>query len=188
MADAARKTYLIVDGENIDATLGVNVLGHRPTPDERPRWDRISDFGAQVFGQPVSGLFFLNATSGQMPMPFVQALLAMGYRPIPLAGGPGDKVVDMGIQRTLEALIPRDADVLLASHDGDFIPQVEALLTPGRRVGVLCFREFVNARMAELSERGVEFYDLEHDLGAFNTALPRVRIIPIEEFDPNLFL
>ena len=34
--------------------------------------------------------------------------------------------------------------------------QVEALLTPGRRVGVLCFREFVNARMAELSERGVD--------------------------------
>lgn len=188
MADAARKTYLIVDGENIDATLGVNVLGHRPTPDERPRWDRISDFGQQLWGQPVSGLFFLNATSGQMPMPFVQALLAMNYRPIPLAGGPGDKVVDMGIQRTLDALVPRDADVLLASHDGDFIPQVEALLTPGRRVGVLCFREFVNSRMAELAERGLEFYDLEHDLGAFNTALPRVRIIPIDEFDPQMFL
>ncbi|GHG55622.1 nuclease [Flavimobilis marinus] len=188
MAEAARKTYLIVDGENIDATLGVNVLGHRPTPDERPRWDRISDFGAKVWGQPVSGMFFLNATSGQMPMPFVQALLAMSYRPIPLAGGPGDKVVDMGIQRTLEALVPRDADVLLASHDGDFIPQVEALLTPGRRVGVLCFREFVNSHLAQLADRGLEFFDLEHEIGAFNTALPRVRIIPIEEFDPQLFL
>lgn len=121
-------------------------------------------------------------------MPFVQALLAMGYRPIPLAGAPGDSVVDMGIQRTLEAIIPRDADVLLASHDGDFIPQVESLLTPNRRVGVLCFREFVNARMAELADRGLEFFDLEHDLGAFNTALPRVRIIPIEEFNPLHFL
>lgn len=183
-----RRTYLIVDGENVDATLGVNVLGHRPTPDERPRWDRISNFAVDVWDQPVTALFFLNGTSGQMPMPFIQALLAMGYRPIPLAGGPGDSVVDMGIQRTLEAIIPRDADVLLASHDGDFIPQVESLLTEDRRVGVLCFREFVNARMAELADRGLEFFDLEHDLGAFNTALPRVRIIPIEDFNPLHFL
>ncbi|MGO1317215.1 MAG: NYN domain-containing protein [Cellulomonadaceae bacterium] len=185
---AQRKTYLLVDGENIDATLGMNVLGRRPSPDERPRWDRITDFAQKLWDQPVTGLFFLNATSGQMPMPFVQALLAMGYRPIPLAGGPGDKVVDMGIQRTLEAIIPLDADVLLGSHDGDFIPQVEALLGPDRRIGVLCFREFVNARMAELAERGLGFYDLEHDINAFNAPLPRVRIIPIEEFDPVFFL
>ena len=109
-----RKTYLIVDGENIDATLGVNVLGHRPSPDERPRWDRISSFAETLWGQPVTALFFLNGTSGTMPMPFVQALLAMGYRPI--------------------------------------------------------------------------FYDLEHDMNAFNTPLPRVRIIPIDEFDPEYFL
>ena len=183
-----RKTYLIVDGENIDATLGVNVLGHRPSPDERPRWDRISSFAETLWGQPVTALFFLNGTSGTMPMPFVQALLAMGYRPIALAGAPGDSVVDMGIQRTLEAIIPRDADVLLASHDGDFIPQVEALLNPERRVGVLAFREFVNGQMSELSEKGLSFYDLEHDMNAFNTPLPRVRIIPIDEFDPEYFL
>lgn len=187
-SSAPRKTYLVVDGENIDATLGVNVLGHRPTPDERPRWDRIADFAASLWDQPVSGLFFLNATSGQMPMPFVQALMAMSYRPIPLAGGPGLKVVDMGIQRTLEAIVPRDADVILASHDGDFIPQVEALLNGERRVGLLCFREFVNAHMAELADRGLEFFDLENDVNAFNTMLPRVRIIPIDDFDPERYL
>ena len=32
-------TYLLVDGENIDATLGQGILGRRPRPDERPRWD-----------------------------------------------------------------------------------------------------------------------------------------------------
>lgn len=185
---APRKTYLLVDGENIDATLGVNVLGHRPSPDERPRWDRITEHAEHVWNQPVHPLFFLNASSGQMPMPFVQALLAMGYTPVPLAGGPGLKVVDMGIQRTLEALIPRDADILLASHDGDFIPQLEALISPERRIGVLCFREFVNSRMAELAERGVEFFDLEYDISAFNTPLPRVHIIPIEDFDPLRFI
>lgn len=184
------RTYLLVDGENIDATLGLNVLGHRPNPDERPRWDRIAEFAAEVWEQPLSSLFFLNASSGQMPMPFVQALLAMSYRPIPLSGASHEKVVDMGIQRTLEAIAETEpqADVLLASHDGDFIPQVEDLLNRGHRVGLLCFREFVNSQMAALEEKGLTFYDLEENVGAFNTLLPRVRIIPIHEFNPMRYL
>ncbi|TDE94169.1 NYN domain-containing protein [Occultella glacieicola] len=185
---APRQTYLLVDGENIDATLGLSVLNHRPTPDERPRWDRITDFATQTWGQPVTGLFFLNATSGVMPMNFIQALLAMGYHPIPLAGHGGEKVVDIGIQRTLAALEDRPGDVLLASHDGDFVPQVERLLDGERRVGVLCFREFVSAKLSDLTDRGLTLYDLEDDLNAFNAPLPRVRIIPLEAFDPLRYL
>ncbi|MBD5786633.1 NYN domain-containing protein [Cellulosimicrobium terreum] len=186
---APRRTYLVVDGENIDATLGMNVLGHRPNPEERPRWDRIVDFARQAWGQEVTPLFFLNATSGQMPMSFVQALLAMGYRPIPLAGNGSEKVVDIGIQRTLDAIADREGDVLLASHDGDFLPQVEALLGDAdRRVGVLAFREFVNIRLSELTARGLEVFDLEDHVGAFTTVLPRVRIIPLEDFDPLRYL
>jgi uncharacterized protein len=185
---APRQTYLVIDGENIDATLGLSVLGHRPNPDERPRWDRITEFATSMWGQPVNGLFFLNASSGQMPMSFVQALLAMGYHPIPLSGGPGEKVVDIGIQRTLAALEDRPGDVLLASHDGDFLPQVERLLSPDRRVGVLCFREFVSAKLTELTDRGLSLFDLEDDIGAFNAPLPRVRIIPLESFDPLRYL
>ena len=46
----------------------------------------------------------------------------MSYRPIPLAGPPEAKVVDVGIQRTLQALVDHDeADVLLVSHDADFV-------------------------------------------------------------------
>jgi uncharacterized protein len=184
-----RRTYLIVDGENIDATLGMNVLNRRPAPEERPRWDRISAFAEKVWSQEVVPLFFLNATSGQMPMPFVQALLAMGYKPIPLAAQGSEKVVDVGIQRTLDALMDRPGDVLLASHDGDFLPQIEALLDDDdRRVGLLGFREFVNARFTELEQRGLVMYDLEADADAFTTMLPRVRIIPIEEFDPLRYL
>ena len=77
----------------------------------------------------MKALFFLNASSGTMPMAFVQALLALDYRPVPLAGAPGEKVVDMGIQRTLEALEQRPGDVLLGSHDGDFLPQITRLST-----------------------------------------------------------
>jgi len=189
MPDApAARTYLLIDGENIDATLGLSVLGHRPNPEQRPRWDRVSEFATQAWGQPVQALFFLNASSGQMPLPFVQALLAMGYHPIPLAGSRDEKVVDIGIQRTLEALVDRPGDVLLASHDGDFLPQIEALLGPDRRVGVLCFREFLNSGLTDLANRGLKIFDLEDDVAAFTSILPRVRIIPIEAFDPLRYL
>ena len=81
-----RTTYLLIDGENIDATLGTNVLKHRPGPDDRPRWDAILRSIGSHFDQPVIGLFFLNASSGFLPMSFVQALTAMDYRVIPLSG------------------------------------------------------------------------------------------------------
>jgi uncharacterized protein len=179
-------TYLLVDGENIDATLGASVLGRRPAPEERPRWDRVREFAETAWGQPVKPLFFLNASNGTMPMPFVQALLAMDYRPIPLAGTATEKVVDIGIQRMLAAIEEREGDVLLASHDGDFIPEVQRLVGAGRRVGVIGLREFVNAGFTEIE--GVEVHDLELDVKAFTVALPRVRIIPLTEFDPTAYL
>lgn len=190
MTDTAtpRQTYLLVDGENIDATLGMSVLGHRPNPDERPRWDRVTDYAQALWDQPVQALFFLNATSGQMPMNFVQALLAMGYHPIPLSGSADESVVDIGIQRTLEAIKQRPGDVLLASHDGDFLPQVEDLIGQDRRLGVFCFREFVSGQLTHLAERGVQLYDLEDDVHAFTAPLPRVRIIPLDSFDPTRYL
>ncbi|HLR58204.1 MAG TPA: nuclease [Beutenbergiaceae bacterium] len=183
-----RPTYVLVDGENIDATLGLSVLGHRPSPDERPRWDRITEFAARLWNQDVRALFFLNASTGQMPMSFVQALLALDYHPIPLSGPKDVPVVDVGIQKTLEALDGRPGDILLASHDGDFVDQVEALLGTDRRVGVLCFREFVSAKLSELAEQGLRMYDLEDDVRAFNAPLPRVRIIDLASFDPTRYL
>jgi len=187
-ADSGTNTYLLVDGENIDATLGTNVLARRPNPDERPRWERVREFAEEIWSQPVKGLFFLNASAGHLPMSFVQALMALQYRPIPLAGGPGQKVVDIGIQRTLDALGSRPGDVLLASHDGDFAPQITRLCEDGRRVGIVGFREFMNLQFSELAAQGLQFFDLESDVRAFNVVLPRVRVISIEDFDPVAFL
>lgn len=176
-------TYVLVDGENIDATLGSSILNGRPTPEQRPRWERVLDFAGRTWSQDVKGLFFLNASSGTMPMSFVQALLAIGFQPIPLSGE--GKVVDIGIKRTLAALADRDGDVMLASHDGDFAPEMEALLEDSnRRVGLLAFREFTSSQLAHLTEEGLETFDLESDVQAFNVTLPRLRIIPLEEFDP----
>jgi putative heme uptake system protein len=181
---SARRTFLLVDGENIDATLGTSLFNRRPQPEERPRWERLTAFAEATWGQPAVGLFFLNASNGNMPLSFVQALLAMGYRPVPLSGGPDDKVVDLGIQRTLEALRAHDDDVMLCSHDGDFAPQLGAL-DDGRRLGLLALREFVSGQLTGLD---IPLFDLEDDVAAFNAPLPRVRIIPLAEFDPEHFL
>lgn len=183
---AVPQTFLLVDGENIDATLGGSLLGRRPAPEERPRWDRVRDHARAVWEAPVRGLFFLNASSA-VPMGFVQALNAMEYRPVLLSGPSDVKVVDVAILRTLEALGQREegGDVLLASHDGDFAPAMAGLLgDPRRRAGVVGFRELISIQLAELTTQGLELFDLEDDVGAFTVALPRVRVIPIESFDP----
>ena len=185
MGDDGRTTWVLVDGENIDATLGGSILGRRPQPDERPRWDRLMSFASRAWRQPARGLFFLNATSG-IPMSFVQALKAMDYQVVPLSGAPDEKVVDIAVQRTLRAIIGRADDVMLVSHDGDFLDDVEALVDGERRVGVLAFTEFRNAGFASLP--GVEKFDLEYDAQVFDAPLPRVRVIPIDEFDPAMFL
>ncbi len=185
---AERTTYVLIDGENIDATLGASIFGRRPNPNERPRWERILTFAQRTWDQPAKGLFFL-AVKDELPMSFIQALMTIGYRPIPLSGGPSEKVVDLAIQRTLDELVRREADVMLVSNDGDFLPQMERLLADeDRNLGLLGFREFKNSGFTPLIDAGLEFYDLEYDVQAFNETLPRLRVIPIDEFDPNDYL
>jgi putative heme uptake system protein len=181
-------TYLLIDGENLDATLGGNLLQRKPQPEERPRWERVVDFAVRTYGRPVKALFFMNASAGTLPMGFVQALNALGLRPVPLSGPPGVKVVDVGIQRMLTAIAGTDGHVMLGSHDGDFLDEVSALLGGEREVGLLAFREFVSTRYAELTSRGLRLFDLEDDARAFNQPLPRLRIIDLDAFDPAAFL
>jgi len=180
-----RSSWVLVDGENIDATLGGSILGRRPQPEERPRWDRVLTFVSDRWGRPAKGLFFLNAST-HLPMPFVQALLALGYQPVPLSGPADEKIVDIAIQRTLRALADREDDVALVSHDRDFADDLARLATGGRRVAVVAFHEFRSAEFAGIP--GVEFFDIEYDAEAFDAPLPRVRVIPIEQFDPTEFL
>ena len=181
-------TYLLIDGENLDATLGGSILGRRPAPEERPRWDRVVTFARQLWGQEVRALFFINAGTGELPMPFLQALSAMGLRPVLLRGPIEVKVVDVGIQRTLHALKDRPGDVLLGSHDGDFVDWIRPLLGGERRVGVLGFRELISSAYLPLHAAGLHLLDLEDDAGAFNLRLPRLRVIDLDDFDPADFL
>lgn len=175
---------MLVDGENIDATLGLSILGRRPHPEERPRWNALLAHLEKTWQQPVLGLFFL-AVEGDLPASFVQALRNLGYRPIPLRGE--GKVVDIAIQRTMEALAEIEDDVALVSHDRDFVPGIERLARdPERRVAVIGFEEFMSADLRRIPD--VEFLDLERDAEAFTIALPRLRVLDIDEFDPRDFL
>ncbi len=256
-------TYLLIDGENIDATLGVNILKRFPRGDERPRWDRVLQFNpwksavtepetyvageneepkpatptpleavphptphptprpmprpiprpgmfptvteSKPLTEPVEkpepaenqtledetrGLFFLNA-SQRTAMAFVQALLAIGWNPVLLASeNPEVKVVDTGIQKTLDAIVKDrpNADVVLASHDVDYLPQIENLLNAGHRVAIICFREYLAMPLAELEEKGLKILDIEYDVQAFNVPLSRVSPIDIDEYDPYLYI
>ncbi|SDU78915.1 uncharacterized protein SAMN04489737_0668 [Arcanobacterium phocae] len=192
--------YILIDGENIDATLGVNILKHSPRAEERPRWDRVLEF--DPFDDPATstsenhreknakGFFFLNV-SQRTAAPFIQALLAIGWQPIQLTSqDPERKVVDEGIQRTLEAILKErpEADVVVGTHDVDYLPQLEALLDAGHRVAIICFREFLAVPLAELEDRGLVIHDLELDVQAFNIPLNRTHPVDIDEFDPYPYL
>lgn len=177
--------YLLVDGENIDRTLG-QILDAKPKPDQRPRWERVRAAVERKYGRPARALFFLNAWRG-LPGTFIQALRVAGFTPIPLSGASDQKVVDIAITKTLEALEGRTGDVVLVSHDADFVDAFSALAGGNRRLGVVGFREYISGGLLDVA--GVEVQDLEDDANAFDGApLPRVRVIPIESFDPNRYL
>jgi uncharacterized protein len=178
------QTYLLVDGENIDGVLG-GILNHKPEPGQRPRWRHLLDFAEQQWSQPARGLFFINASRG-IPGPFVQALIGMDFKPILLSGRADEKVVDIGIQRTLDAISERHGDVMLASHDADFVEGMSAVAATGRRVGVIAFSELIGNGLLDVP--GIEVFDLETTVGAFEVELPRLRVIPLDEFDPIRYL
>ena len=87
----------------------------------------------------------------------------MNYRPVPLSGRADQKVVDIGLQRTLDALVDRDADVFLCSHAATSCRRCRRC-SAGGRVGLIALREYASMAFTAL---GVPIHDLEDDVRAF---------------------
>jgi len=181
-------TYVLIDGENIDWALS-ELINKKPGPAERPRWSEIVDHFREGGNKQVVALFFFNCPGDAVPIQFVTFLRSSGIRPVLLRGQ--GKVVDLGIQRTLQALTKRDGDVALLSHDGDFIDEVAALVRSDRTVSLVCFPERANAQFMALREEGLRLLDLERDIkNSFDVTIPRpiFTVIDVEDFNPEDFL
>jgi len=199
----------LIDGESIDATLG-SILGRansqesekrsrKPRPSERPRWDRtvtaIRKFTSADSDSEVEAFFFLaskpRANAGFWR--FVDVLPALGVAPVVMAQKPGASVVDDAIQATLETIAeersPSDTQVLLATHDGGYVPRIDPLVHLGFEVTILGFPEYMSNRYLE-RERPLPVLDLENDLDAFDVQLPRFQhaIHTAASFDPRSLL
>ena len=184
MADPT-PTYVLVDGENIDRTVGTIFQG-RPRPEQRPRWERVRTFVRDTFGSFTKGLFFLNANLGQ-PVTFLRALDTLGWTAVQLLAPEGVKVVDMGMLKTLNYLADKSpCHIVLLTHDGDFSAHLTTCVRPGRRLSMLAFPEFLSSAYEGIP--GIEIFDLEDDVGAFDCVLPRSRPIQLDKFDPGTLL
>ena len=141
-----------------------------------------------VDGENIDGVLggILNHKPEPGQRPRWLQLLEFAEQPIPLSGRADEKVVDIGIQRTLAAITERSGDVVLASHDADFVDGMSAVAAAGRRVGVMAFSELIGHALLDVP--GLEVFDLETTVGAFEVDLPRLRIIPLDEFDPVRYL
>ena len=87
--------------------------------------------------------------------------------------------LDFGRDITLR---PGNAPVQMDVRAGETFTVTASASQPDRRVGLIGFREMMSASLTDIE--GIEFFDLEDDVGAFTVALPRIRVIPIERFDP----
>ena len=180
--------FLLVDGENMDWILG-DILGHAPGADDRIRWDPVLHFAEKLWGgSRVKPMFFMNLRAGaSAPWPFIRAVKQIGYRPVLLTGGEGQKVVDIGIQKTLDAITKRAGNVLLMSHDQDFCASLQKMVGDKRKLGMLVFPENLGKDYRDIA--GLEVFDVEHDAHAIpNGPLQRLTATPIDNFDADALL
>lgn len=171
-------TCVFIDGANIDGVLGV-ILGRRPEPRERPRWDRVRD-GLRAWYSAHQLEFVLRpAGFRDKSLPFYRALHQMGYKPI-FPDNDAPDADDSYIRAQITALTQeirarQDTCIMLFSHDGGYAPYLSEFLKAGGRVFLVGFYEWFAPALLDLRNLGAEILDLEFDLGAFDVRLPRPR-------------
>jgi uncharacterized protein len=174
---------LVWDAPNIDMTLS-NVIGGRPTPASRPRFDAVAKWLlAGAYDHEVEGCVFANVPpGGAVSMRgWIEAIRSFGYAVFarPKLGPEDDIDADMleHIERRAHSHTLRR--LVVASGDGrNFLEPLERLARSGVEVIVLSFAEV--AGYAQESDI-LTFLDLEDVPGAFTNPLPRVRLDNLPE-------
>ena len=174
---------LVWDAPNIDMTLS-NVIGGRPTPASRPRFDAVAKWLLAASGdREVEGCVFANVPpGGAVSMRgWIEAIRSFGYAVFarPKLGPEDDIDADMLEHIAARARSHRLRRLVVASGDGrNFLEPLEDLARAGVDVTVLSFSEV--AGYAQESEH-IAFVDLEDVPGAFMTPLPRIRLDNLPE-------
>lgn len=177
-ADGGPLDLLVWDAPNIDMTLS-NVIGARPSPASRPRFDAIGRWFVAAAGErDVEASVFTNVVPGNAAQMrgWIEAIRGFGYAVFAKPKrGPDDDIdgamLDHIAERAATGLLTR---LVVASGDGrNFREPLEALARAGTEVVVLSFAEV--AGYAQESG-ALTFVDLEDVPGAFTVPLDRIRL------------
>src|SRR5215217_6088688 len=145
-ADRLALDLLVWDAPNVDMTLS-NVIGARPTPSSRPRFDAVARWLLASAGErDVEGTVFANVPpGGAVSMRgWIEAIRSFGYDVFarPKLGPEDDVDADMLDHIHLRARTRRLHRVVVASGDGrNFLDPLEELARGGVEVVVLSFSE-----------------------------------------------
>lgn len=169
---------LVWDAPNIDMTLS-NVIGAKPSPASRPRFDAIARWLVQTAGdRDVEGSVFANIppAAATTMRGWIEAIRSFGYAVFakPKIHPDDDVDLDMLAHIADRARTHQLVRLVVASGDGrNFLAPLEDLARSGVQVVVLSFSEVAGYA---LESDLLTFLDLEDVPGAFTTPLERVRL------------
>lgn len=175
---------LVWDAPNIDMTLS-NVIGARPSPASRPRFDAVARWLVDGAGErEVEGSVFTNVPPGAATgmRGWIEALRSFGYAVFAKPKLHHDDDVDLAMLEHIDerSRTHRLTRLVVASGDGrNFTGPLEAIARTGTEVVVLSFGEVAGYA---LESDLLTFVDLEDVPGAFTTPLDRVRLdaLPVQ--------
>lgn len=175
---------LVWDAPNIDMTLS-NVIGTRPTPTSRPRFDAVARWLVAGAGdREIEGTVFTNVPPGAATgmRGWIEALRSFGFAVFAKPKLHHDDDVDLAMLQHIgeRAQTHQLTRLIVASGDGrNFTGPLEDLARAGTEVLVLSFVEVAGYA---LESDLLTFVDLEDVPGAFTTPLDRVRLdaLPVQ--------
>jgi uncharacterized protein len=177
-ADRLALDLLVWDAPNVDMTLS-NVIGARPSPASRPRFDAVARWLVAAAGdREVEGAVFANVPPGAATgmRGWIEALRSFGYAVFAKPKLHPEDDVDLDMLRHIvdRSRTHRLVRLVVASGDGrNFLAPLEDLAREGTHVTVLSFSEVAGYA---LESDLLEFVDLEDVPGAFISPLDRVRL------------